>query len=118
MTTRTVTYTSDPGCVTSVVWYIASECVKNYDSPTDMYIDGPDDDDRMSLALGNLYDAIQAAYPNCTDIYVADGGWENQYAAMSPRANTNDEDLMYEPFFDDMTAMEANAIAAAFKSCS
>lgn len=107
------TFTTDPNTVTRVVWYIASESVCDWSEDTDSPIDGPHDDDRMSSALGHLYDEIQREYPNCSDIYVANGGYDNQYANSSPRCETAD-DSIYEPFYDDLTRWEDQSIAHAF----
>lgn len=109
-------YTTDPNRVTSVIWYISSESVADYDPESDQYIDTPGADDaRMIHAQDHLFERVKTEYPNAIDIHIGDGGFENQYATMASRAETDDESI-YEPFYDDMTAWESQAIASAFNT--
>lgn len=109
-----VEYTNDPALVESVVWYIASERVCDFDQDAEDYVDNPALDDlRWNFAEGRLYQIIKANYPNTYDVFIGNGGFENQFASMSPRANTVDGSI-YEPFFDDMTSWEDRAISEAF----
>ena len=107
------TYTSDPTDVTAIIWPIASERVAAYDGIADEYIDSPHDGIRMQIALDRLAELAHEHYPNLTSAYVHDGGFENQYSAMAPRAETA-SGAVYEPFEDDMIRLEDDALAYAW----
>lgn len=105
-------YSTDPELVTSVSWSIASESVAITDD-NDEYLESPDDDNRMILAINTLSELVAREYPNARHVYIVDGGFENQFCSFSPRCETSDYSI-YEPFYDDMTRLEDAAITAAF----
>ncbi len=110
---REPTYTTDPSMVTEVTWYVASDSVltdEEYES--EQYPESAER--RMQLVLATLFDKVKLEYPNATDVYIANGGHENQYANSASRCETSD-DSIYEPFYDDMTRLEDAAIAKAFQ---
>lgn len=113
--TRTYQYTDDPADVTRIWWSVASESVQDGDPDSDEW--GLHDISTYPERMAHVLDAISAhvadTYPNATDVYICDGGFQNQFTAFSPRIETEDA-IPYEGGFDDMSDAEDRAIAAAF----
>lgn len=109
-------YSDDPADVTRVWWSVASENVQDYDDDTQDWVDGPNDDERMQHVLDAIAAHVAATYPNAHDVWIVDGGYENQYASFSPRVDNDHESgpIPYEHGLDDMIAAEDRAIAEAF----
>ena len=81
-------FTSDPADVVSVTWYVASELVKDYDREHHEFEDSPEDGERMQSVINLMAGRVSELYPNANHIYIADGGYENQYASMASRCET------------------------------
>ena len=67
----------------------------------------------MQHVLDAIAAHVAATYPNATDVWIVDGGFENQSAAFSPRVETEDA-IPYEHGLDDLIEAEDRAIAEAF----
>lgn len=112
--TRTYQYSDDPADVTRAWWCVASESVQDYDDDAQDYIDAPNYDERMAHVLDAIAAHVAATYPNAHDVWIVDGGYENQYASFSPRVETDDA-IPYEHGLDDLISAEDRAIAEAFE---
>jgi len=97
----THTYSDDPADVTRVWWSVASETVQ-------------DCNERMQYVLDAIAAHVAATYPNAIEVWIVDGGYENQYASFSPRVETDDA-IPYEHGLDDLISAEDRAIAEAFE---
>lgn len=68
------------------------------------------DDSRLAAAYDAMAVAIATTFPNATDLWIEDTGWNGDYAQFSPRGETEDG-TPYEFFFDwldDVTQTLAN----------
>ena len=110
-------YTSEPDRVIEIWWSWEQNVFYDFD-PNEEGIDLPflvlcDRENTFKDALGG---AIEAEFPNLKKTRFENSGWDGDWAQFSPRAICDDENLIYEPFFDHMNRITEQAAALAIEA--
>lgn len=108
-------YFTDPADAVKVWICVPSEDANEYDDTANDYReDDPNYESRMQAILVAIAAAVRAEFPNATDLWIIDGGTENQYSPFFPSRIEDEDGRVYEYSGEAIDDIVDNASAEAW----